>query len=134
MTNRLPCLAAVALLSLAAPAVRAEGKKSDAHPLVHAVIFYLKADAPADTTDEIIKDCHEMLAKVPTVRLLKAGKPADAPGRAKKDYAVGLVILFDDVEGLKTYIDHPLHKEFVAKHLKHLDVTKLAGYDFSDAK
>ena len=76
-----------------------------------------------------------MLAKIPTVRFLKAGRPlANAPVPAKKDFAVGLVILFDDADGLKTYIDHPLHKEFVKKYGKHLDLTKLAGYDFADAK
>jgi hypothetical protein len=138
MSYRLPCLAAVAVLALLAPAARAEGKadkKSEGGSVVHTVIFYLKADAPAGLSDEIVADCHEMLAKIPTVRHLKAGRPLEsAPRPAKKDFAVALVILFDDAEGLKTYLDHPLHKGFVAKHGKHLDLAKLVGYDFTDAK
>jgi stress responsive alpha/beta barrel protein len=136
MTYRLPSVVAVvAFLALAAPSVRAEGKKSGSTPYVHTVIFYLKADAPAGTADEILADCHEMLSKIPTVRLLKAGRTAeDVSPPTKKDFAVGLLVLFDDVEGFKAYAKHPQHLKFVSKHGKNLDVSKLAIYDFVDAK
>jgi hypothetical protein len=138
MTYRLPTLAAVTLIALWAPAARAEEKaekKSSSGGVVHTVIFYLKDDAPSGTADAIVADCHEMLAKIPTVRHLKAGRPLEgAAATAKKDFAVGLVILFDDAAGLKTYIDHPLHKGFVAKHGKYINLSKLAGYDFVDGR
>jgi Stress responsive A/B Barrel Domain len=135
MTYRLPTLAAVVLTLAASPAVRAEDKKADAHPFVHTVIFYLKADAPSGAADDIVADCHSMLAKIPTVKLLRAGKPAESSGGpTKKDYAVGLMILFDDAEGFKTYAGHQLHKDFVAKHLKYFDTSKLAAYDFANEK
>src|SRR6516165_9785557 len=105
MTYRLPTLAAVTLIALWAPAARAEEKaekKSSSGGVVHTVIFYLKDDASSGTADAIVADCHEMLAKIPTVRHLKAGRPLEgAAATAKKDFAVALVILFDDAEGLK---------------------------------
>jgi hypothetical protein len=125
-------LTAATLLVLGSTAARAEDKKASA-PFVHTVIFYLKADAPSSTADDIVTDCHEMLAKVPTVRSLKAGKPAEG-GAGKKDFAVGLVILFDNAADFKTYVDHPNHKKFVGKYLKHLDTSKLAAFDFVDGK
>jgi hypothetical protein len=135
MPCRLPTLTACALCLLTATAARAEEKTGAAAPLVHTVIFYLKADAPSGTADEIVADCHEMLAKIPTVRLLKAGRPLEgSSGTAKKDYAVGLVILFDDAAGLKTYADHPQHRKFVGKYLSKFDASKFALYDFLDAK
>ncbi len=136
MTHRLPAAAiALALCALAAPAARAEGKKDAAAPFVHTVIFYLKADAPSDTADAIVADCHGMLAKIPTVRLLRAGKPAEGGSPpTKKDYAVGLMILFDNAADLKTYADDPLHRKFVAKYLKFFDTSKFAVYDFPDGK
>jgi hypothetical protein len=138
MLYRLSTLAVVTVLALCAPSVRAEGKaekKGTGGGVVHTVIFYLKEGAPSGTADEIVADCHEMLAKIPTVRHLKAGRPLEGAQRpAKKDFALALVILFDDAEGLKTYIDHPLHKGFVAKHGKHIDLGKLVGYDFTDGK
>lgn len=138
MLKRLLPLAAFAVLALAVPGTSAEkvkAEKKDSAPYVHAVVLYLKADAPTGEAEALLADCHEMLAKIPTVRLLKAGRAAEkALMPAKKDFAVGLVMLFDDVEGCQAYIDHPLHKKFVEKHLMHLDTDKLGVYDFVNAK
>jgi hypothetical protein len=135
MVYRLSSLAVLALVTLTVPAVRAEDKKTDAPRYIHTVIFYLNADAPSGAADEILADCHEMLAKIPTVRVLKAGRSAeDVSPPTKKDYAVGLTVFFDDAAGLKTYVAHPLHLKFIGKYRKNLDITKLAVYDFVDAK
>ena len=62
----------------------------------------------------------------------EAGKPAEkATPVAVKDYQVGLLVRFDDAEGLHTYLDHPLHKEYVSAHEKNLD--KVLVYDFLSA-
>jgi hypothetical protein len=134
MVYRLPCLAVAAFVALAAPAVRADEKKKDAAAYIHTVIFYLKADAPPGTADELLADCHE-LAKIPTVRLLKAGRTAQAvQPPTKKDFAVGLTVFFDDAEGFKTYAGHPIHLKLVGKYRQYFDISKLAIYDFVDSK
>jgi hypothetical protein len=112
---------------------RADEKKADKPaPYVHVVIFHLKKDAPANAAEDLITDAHKMLAKIPTVRELRVGRPAEkaTPDFAKKDYQVGLVIFFDDFDGLKTYLDHPLHLKYVEKHLKYVDEKSLGVYDF----
>ncbi len=102
---------------------------------VHTVIFRLKKDAPADTADKMIADSHTLLAAIPTVRLIHAGKPApedqSTPKVAVRDYDVALLVLFDDAAGLKTYIDHDMHKKWVAEFDKYFD--KVDVFDFSDA-
>jgi hypothetical protein len=105
-----------------------------APPFVHAVIFTMKKDAPEGAADSMIHDAHDMLAKIPTVRELRCGKPAEKKADAKNSYDVGLLVLFDDADGLKTYIDHPQHQKYVAKHLKNVERDKLLAYDFLDAK
>ena len=107
-----------------------------APPFVHCVIFHLKKDAPADESEVLIADAHEMLRTIPSVRDLRAGKPAvkEKPDIAKTDYQVGLLVLFDDVEGLNTYLNHPKHLKYVEKHGKCLDMEKLRVYDFVDHK
>jgi hypothetical protein len=98
-------------------------------PYTHVVIFYLKKDAGADATDSLIEDCHEMLTKIPTVRGLKAGKPSEkSEAIAAKDYQVGLLVMFDDHDGMQTYADHEQHKNFVKKHAKSFE--KVLVYDF----
>ena len=105
-------------------------------PYVHVVIFHLKKDAPSGTAEALIADAFDILAKIPSVRGIQAGKPADkaTPDFAKKDYQVGLLVLFDNYEGLETYLKHALHDKYVQKHGKHIEETKLQVYDFSNPK
>jgi hypothetical protein len=103
---------------------------------VHMVIFHLKKDAPANEVEALIADAHEMLGAIPSVRDLKVGRPAEkgTPDFAKKDFQVGLYVLFDDPAGLETYLKHPMHLKYVEKHIKQVDTEKLLVYDFIDQK
>lgn len=131
---------AVAGVLLAGAAVRSAADKKDEAPkkakapYVHTVIFTLKKDAPKDEEADLIADCHEMLAKIPSVRELRAGRPAEkgTPKLAKKDFNVALTIFFDDYDGLMAYDKHELHQKFVKKHLAHVDIDKLLVYDVED--
>jgi hypothetical protein len=140
MLKRLRMPFALALLAAGlapAPAADADSAKAKSNaPFVHVVVFYAKEGVPPGAADELIADCHEMLAKIPSVRALRAGRPAErsTPGRAKKDYLAALMILFDDAEGLAAYDQHPLHKQFVEKHREKFDVQKLQVFDFLDGK
>ena len=126
---------------LLASTVRAEEKavaKDDSASggYVHVVIFTLKKDAPETAVDDVIKDCHKMLGKISSVRSVKAGRPSKdvAEKVVKTDYDVGLVVLVDDFAGIKTYLEDPLHVEFVKKYGKHFEMKKLQVFDFVDAK
>jgi hypothetical protein len=129
---------AVAGMLLAGAAVHSAAEKKDdgkkKAPYVHTVIFTLKKDAPKDEETELVADCHTMLAKIPTVRELRAGRPAEkgTPRLAKKDFTVALTIFFDDYDGLMAYDKHELHQQFVKKHLQHVEVEKLLVYDVVD--
>jgi hypothetical protein len=134
-------LAIVALAAagviLAVAALRSAAEKDAKKPAaryVHTVIFTLKKDAPKDEEAQMIADCHEMLAKIPSVRQLRAGRPAEkgTPRLAKKDFNVALTIFFDDHDGLMAYDKSDLHQEFVKKHLPHVEIDKLLVYDFED--
>jgi hypothetical protein len=111
-----------------------EKEKKKRPPYVHAVIFYLKKDAPVGQVDAVIRDAHELLAKIPSVRGLWVGRPAEksTPKYAVTDYDAGLLVLFDDYEGLQTYLDHPMHLEYVERHAKHFD--RVPVYDFLNQK
>ncbi len=134
-------LAAVALgaagLVLAVAALRSAAEKDVKKPAgryVHTVIFTLKKDAPKDEEAQMIADCHEMLGKIPSVRQVRAGRPAEkgTPRLAKKDFNVALTVIFDDYDGLMAYDKSDQHQEFVKKHLPHVELDKLLVYDFED--
>jgi len=137
MFRHLP-FAAAALVLLSGIAAAAEPAKAPpgAAPFVHTVIFHLKKDAPADTAEKVIADCHVMLETIPTVRGVKAGRPApegeSTPKVAVRDYDVALVVFFDDAAGLKTYLNHETHLKFVSTYQQYFD--KVEVYDFADQK
>jgi hypothetical protein len=119
-------VASVVLVGMGA----ARGDEKPSASYVHSVVFYLKKDAPKGAVEGLIADAHSLLAKIESVRGLKVGRPAEraTPDVAVTDYQVGLLVLFDDYEGLKRYLDHPKHKEYVDRHLKYVE--KVLVYDF----
>lgn len=98
-----------------------EGMKNA--PYVHTVIIKMKKDAPAAATKALLDDIPAMLGKIPSVKGLWYGRRADevSPEFAVKDFSAGLVILFDNYDGLKRYLDHPMHVAFLEKHIKNLE-------------
>lgn len=127
-------MAMVIVLALTG-AVSAEDKKLTGG-LVHAVVFTMKEGTPEKMVDEVIADCHKMLAKIKAVKWLKAGRPTKE--KAEKvtttGYHIGMVLVVDDFAGLKAYIEDPIHVEFVKKYGKFFDIEKLKVYDFTDDK
>jgi hypothetical protein len=141
MPRKLLAAAALLIAGLAVaalwvnPARTADGPGAKAAPYVHVVVFHVKKDAPAGEADALVADAHELLRPIPSVRDLRVGKPAAQRGNlAKSDYQVALVIFFDDYEGLMAYDKHPLHQKYVERHLKHIELEKLAVYDFLHEK
>ena len=89
--------------------------------LVHTVYFWLKDTAPQSERQKLAQSCRELLGKIPTVKHLYAGPPAATPKREVIDgsYAVGLTVVLDDLPAHDVYQEHPLHKEFIARHKEH---------------
>jgi len=98
--------------------------------LVHTVYFWIKPGAPPSAQKQLVDDCRQYLAKVPTVRQLFAGPPAKTTKREVIDdsYSVGLTVIFDDLAGHDVYQEHPLHLEFVARNKPQW--AKVQVYDF----
>lgn len=146
MIRKLSLGAALALVVLVAGAVTAAepakptlvADKAVVPGTVHAVIFRMKKDAPPDAVEKVISDCHVMLETIPSVRVLKVGRPSpedqSTPKVAARDYDVGLIVFFDDAAGLKTYLEHETHLAFVKKYGPYFDMDKLQVFDFSDQK
>lgn len=101
--------------------------------VIHCVYFYLNENAPASEAAALAESCRSLLGKIPTVRHLWAGGPAATPKREIIDdtYAVGLVVVLDNAgPAHDVYQEHPLHKEFIARHKAHW--SKVRIYDSND--
>src|SRR5262249_17346024 len=69
-------------------------------PYVHVVSCYRKTAAPKGAAEGRSAAPPALLRKIPAGRALRAGRPADmdTPMFAKKDYQVGLLVLFDNYD------------------------------------
>jgi hypothetical protein len=81
----------------------------------HIVFFKFKEEACGHTKTENLlaakTGLEGLLGKVPSLRSMTAG-PNAVPGPTSWDFA--LIAEFDDVDGLRTYTDHPEHKKIAA--------------------
>jgi hypothetical protein len=96
---------------------------------IHVVLFWLKPDAPAGARDQLLRDCHELLAKIPGLTVFDAGLPAMTPRDVvDNSYAVGLLTGFADRGGHDAYQSHPLHLQFIAQNKANW--ARVQVYDF----
>jgi hypothetical protein len=81
---------------------------------IHTVYFWLNDNAPPTARELLIRDCRQILGKIPTVRHLWAGPPAMTPRDVvDNSYAVGLTVVLNDSSGHDVYQKHPLHADFI---------------------
>ncbi|HNR98176.1 MAG TPA: Dabb family protein [Planctomycetota bacterium] len=87
-------------------------------PFVHVVLFKVKAEPKDAAVAQLVDDIRTVLAPLPTVKGLWVGAPAPTATRPIVDanYDVGLMLLFEDQQGLQAYLDHPAHAEFAKRH------------------
>ncbi len=83
-------------------------------PYVHTVVLKMKKDEDSEQIKLATNAAAKTLAKITGVRHLWIGRRAEvgSPGEMDKDYQVEVVVLFDDSDGLKKFLDDPLCKQF----------------------
>ena len=96
---------------------------------LHSVYFWLKPGTPEAARQQLLQDCQTYLAKIPGVRHLFAGRPANTPRPVvDNSYDVGLCVALDDRAAHDIYQEHPLHKDFIARNKDHWQ--RIQVYDF----
>lgn len=98
------------LAASALPMAKAESKKL----VIHHVFFWLKNPNSKEDLDKLLAGL-QTLKKIETVRAIHIGVTAKTEQRSVVDatFSASELLFFDDLEGQKTYQDHPIHQEFV---------------------
>lgn len=86
----------------------------DKKQLVHHVFFWLKNPNSKEDLNKLLEGLRT-LEKIETIRKLHIGVPASTEKRPVVDssYSASELMFFDDLEGQKTYQDHPIHQKFI---------------------
>jgi heme-degrading monooxygenase HmoA len=69
----------------------------------------------------------QVLAGVPGVRALEVGVPAD--DRTRREWDLGIVVVFDDLEAVEAYREHPVHRKYVDVYLRPM-MAKIRALNF----
>ena len=99
---------------------------------VHLVLFRPRADLTPDQRAALASSFETALRSIPVIRQARVGRrvmtgrPYDAMMRA--DYPYAAVIEFDDIEGLRAYLDHSVHQELAARFFETFEDALI--YDF----
>jgi len=86
--------------------------------LAHNVFFSLTDNSPA-AKQELVDDCHKLLAPIPGMLFYAAGQLSDDLNRDVNDreFDVALHIVFEDRAAHDAYSAYDSHQEFVQKHM-----------------
>ena len=106
---------AVAIGVGTAATARSTMETKDKRQLVHHVFFWLKNPESKEDLQKLLEGL-KTLRMIETIRELRIGVPASTEKRDVVDnsYAASELMLFDNLEGQKTYQDHPVHQKFIA--------------------
>lgn len=105
--------------------------------IVHVVLFSPRADLSAADRTAALEALESASKNIPSIKRLRIGKRVkhSLPGYEqvmRDDYEYAVFIEFDDIEGLKSYLQHPAHiaagRHFTASAAKAL------AYDYEVAE
>jgi hypothetical protein len=108
----------------------AETKSSQIKIMFSHIVVLWTDPAQADAADKIVAAANRLLATIPGVVKLHAGKMVGSPRPVvDQTYSVALNLIFTSREAEAVYQTHPQHVEFVTNFVKPL-VKKVVIYDF----
>jgi hypothetical protein len=101
--------------------------------IVHVVLFSPRPDLSAGDRAALLGALESAAKNIPSIKRLKVGKRVkhSLPGyeqMMRDDYEFAVIIEFDDLEGLKSYLQHPAHA--AAGHHFTSSASKALAYDY----
>jgi hypothetical protein len=104
--------------------------------IAHLVLFRPRAGLPEATRQNLTASFSRAVREIPSVRRARVG-PRIAHGRPyeqlmRVDFSYAAVLEFDDLEGLKSYLEHPVHAELAARFFEASEETLIYDFELQD--
>lgn len=104
--------------------------------IAHVVLFRPRAGLTRDERTALVDTYLHALQEIPGIRRARVGRRI-THGRGyerlmKEDYEYALVLEFDDVQALKTYLEHPAHDDLGQRFYTSFDAALMYDYDMSE--
>jgi hypothetical protein len=106
--------------------------------LVHLVLFKPRPALDATARQRLAGALSDAIRQIPTVRRARVGRRI-THGRPyeqlmRVDYTHVAMLEFDDVDGLKAYLDHPAHEQLAVRFFEAFEEALMYDYDVADGE
>jgi hypothetical protein len=103
--------------------------------IAHVVLFRPRSEIGAEERAALVRAFESALREIPSIRQARVGRRV-AHGRPygqamTVDYEFAAVIEFDDLEGLKAYLEHPAHQRLAAEFFKAFEYALMYDYQWT---
>ena len=104
--------------------------------IAHIVLFRPKAQLSPDERSALVAAFARALRDIPAIRRSRVGRRV-THGRGyeqlmREDYEYVALLEFDDLAGLKAYLQHPAHEELAERFFASFDAALMYDYEISD--
>jgi hypothetical protein len=104
--------------------------------IAHVVLFRTRADLPSSAQSELASAFEAAIQAIPSIRRARIGtrvmhgRPYEAMMRSHYPYAA--VLEFDDVAGLKAYLEHPAHERLGSRFFEAFEDALMYDFDMQE--
>lgn len=104
--------------------------------ITHVVLLRPRADLSAEERAELVDALRAAIATIPSIRRARLGRRVTF-GRGyeqlmRTGYEFVALLDFDDLAGLKTYLDHPAHEALATSFFQVLDEALMYDFETDD--
>ena len=102
----------------------------------HIVLFRPRAGLSAEERSGLAAELRGAIKAIPQVRQARVGRRV-THGRPyeqqmRVDYEYAAILDFDDLSGLKTYLEHPAHEALATRFFAVLDESLIYDFEFEE--
>lgn len=104
--------------------------------IAHVVLFTPRRDVTDRDREDLVAALARALAEIPSIRRARVGRRV-THGRPyeslmRTDYAYAAILEFDDVAGLKAYLEHPAHEALGARFFAVFEEALMYDYELEE--
>ena len=106
--------------------------------VVHLVLFKPRTALDAAGRRRLAAALSDAIQQIPSVRRVRVGRRV-THGRPYEhlmriDYTHAAMLEFDDVDGLKAYLEHPAHEQLAIRFFEAFEEALMYDYDVADGE
>jgi hypothetical protein len=104
--------------------------------IAHVVLFRPRADLAPEARGELVAAFDTALQAIPSIRRARVGarvvhgRPYEMLMRA--DYPYAAILEFDNLEGLRAYLEHPAHERLASRFFQAFEDALMYDFDMQD--